>query len=103
MEDLSIEVGQIRHDKDEDGFYNSDLVCVPGDKTCKETPQDANDGATKRHHKEWSKSGQNVCAQDVDGAHLCIGLKHVIQHLQKPYTYHSPLSLSLHHAFCRVI
>jgi len=52
MEDLSIEVGQIRHDKDEDGFYNSDLVCVPGDKTCKETPQDANDGATKRHHKE---------------------------------------------------
>lgn len=54
MEDLSMEVGQISHDKDEDGFYNSDLVRVPGDKTCKETPQDANDGATKRHQKEWT-------------------------------------------------
>lgn len=84
MEDLSIEVGQISHDKDEDGFYNSDPVREPGDKTCKETPEDANDGATKRHHKEWSKSSQNVCIQDVVGAHVCVELKHVIQNLQKP-------------------
>ena len=84
MEDLSIEVGQISHDKDEDGFYNSDLVSVPGDKTCKKAPQDANDSATKSHHKEWSKSCQNVCVQDVVGAHLCVGFKHVIQHMKKP-------------------
>jgi len=57
-------------------------VRVSSDKTCKEAPQDANDSATKCHHKEGSKSCQEICIQNIGGSHLCVGLKHVIQHLQ---------------------
>lgn len=83
MEDLSIEVGQVRHDEDEDGLYDSDLVCVPSDEACKEAPQDANDSATKRHHKERSKSHHEIYTQNVAGTHLRVGLEQVIQHLQQ--------------------
>lgn len=88
MENLSIEVGQVRHDEDEDGFYDSDLICVSSDEACQEAPQDANDGATKRHHKEWSKSRREVYIQNVAGTHLRVGLEHMIQHLQQKIGFH---------------
>lgn len=88
MKELSVEVGQVRHDEDEDGLYDSDLVCVSGDQACEESPQDANDGATKRHHKERSKSHHEVYIQNVAGSHLCVGLEQVIQHLQRKVRFH---------------
>ena len=83
MEDLGVEVAEVGHDEDEDGLDDAHLVREAGNQPRGEAPDDADDRAADRHHEEGREARQQIRGQDVTGAHLCVRLEHVVQHLEQ--------------------
>lgn len=78
MEDFSIQVSQIAHNKNEDGLDDTHMVGKTSDETREEAPNDADKSTTERNHNKGGETRQNVGVFDVFLAHTNVGVKHVV-------------------------
>lgn len=83
MENFSIEVSQVAHDKNKDGLDDTDVIGESGNKAGQEAPNNAYQRTSKGHHKEGGKTRQNIRVFDIILAHTHVGVEHVVQHLNR--------------------
>jgi len=83
VKDFSIEIGQVAHDENEDGFNDANVIGESSYQSGEETPDDSDQSTAQRHDCERSNPSQNVSILDVFCSHSDVGVKHVVQHLNQ--------------------
>jgi hypothetical protein len=85
VEYLGVEVGEVGHDKDEDGLDDAGVLRETGDEAREEAPDDADDGAAEGDDEERGEALGVVRRQDrvALGRDLGVHLEHVIQDLRR--------------------
>ena len=77
VEDFSIQVSQIAHNKNEDGLDDTHLVGKTSEETREEAQNDADECTTERNHNKGGETRQNVGGFDVFCADTNKGAKHL--------------------------
>ena len=98
MEDFGIEIGQVAHDEDENGFDDEDVIGEPRNEARQKAPDDTDQGTAHGRNQKWADSGQNVRVLHVLRAQSDVNVKHLVQHLLIPIPFsHSLLVNHQHH------
>lgn len=84
MESLGAEVGEVCHDKDEDGFDHPDMICKPGHEAGEEAPYDPDRSSSKCDNREGGYSLYDFHPSDLNSLsiHLGVVFEHVVKHLR---------------------